>query len=236
MYTLLQNLLRGRSFNDGPVQIGIVGAGKFGTGLAVQLAAIDGINVGGVADLEPRHARHAWTAAGVPDDAVREVESASAVDECIRKGQPCVLADGTELARSELVELVVERHRLPFGRCPDRHHGHRARQARGDGQCGGGHHHRIHIAPARRLQGLGIHAGRRRPAGRHHEPGQLGAVAGIRSRGRRARDHHARRRSGGHPGHGPGSGLGLPTSKWRGGPSTRVCTTRSGTGPRPRSR
>ena len=49
MYTLLQNLLRGRLFNDGPVQIGIVGAGKFGTGLAVQLASIDGINVGGAA-------------------------------------------------------------------------------------------------------------------------------------------------------------------------------------------
>ena len=64
MYTLLQNLLRGRLFNDGPVQIGIVGAGKFGTGLAVQLAAIDGINVGGVADLEPRHARHAGPPAG----------------------------------------------------------------------------------------------------------------------------------------------------------------------------
>ncbi len=108
MYTLLQNLLRGRLFNDGPVQIGIVGAGKFGTGLAVQLAAIDGINVGGVADLELRHARHAWTAAGVPDDAVREVESASAVDDCIRNRQPCVLADGAELARSEIIELVVD--------------------------------------------------------------------------------------------------------------------------------
>ncbi len=108
MYGLLEAQLQARRDAGNPIRVGLVGAGKFGVGLAVQVAAMQGIQIAAVADLDLEHALHAYTACGISAEEVTIAEQARQVDACVDRQIPCVTQDALALIRGERIELVVE--------------------------------------------------------------------------------------------------------------------------------
>lgn len=108
MYNVLQERLAARCAADNPIRVGLIGAGKFGVGLAVQLAGMDGIELAAVADLDLARARHAYAAAGAAADDVRTADSAAAAERAVARRRPCISPDGLAVAACAPVEIVVE--------------------------------------------------------------------------------------------------------------------------------
>ena len=73
---MFQPMLAQRAEQGQPIRVGIVGAGKFGAGLAVQLAQMAGIEASIIADLDLDRARAAYAASRVPGEAVTASQTA----------------------------------------------------------------------------------------------------------------------------------------------------------------
>ena len=110
---MFQSLLAQRAAEDNPVRVGIIGAGKFGAGLVAQLSLMEGIEASAVADLDLGRARYAFTASQIPEDALCEARTASAVDQTIRSGKRLICDDGLLLTTCDLVDVVVEATGVP---------------------------------------------------------------------------------------------------------------------------
>ena len=109
---LSQQLVR-RAADHTPIRVGIVGAGKFGAGLAVQISRMQGMEVCAIADLSPDRARAAYTSGGLPGDAVRTVHSSGELADAIHSGNRSVTEDGLLLAASDLLDVLVEATGIP---------------------------------------------------------------------------------------------------------------------------
>jgi predicted homoserine dehydrogenase-like protein len=81
-----------------PIRIGLVGAGQMGRGFIAQVAGIPGMETVAVADVDPQRGLDAFREVGL-----EPVESLNG-----RPGPPAVTGDAAELARSEVVDAVVE--------------------------------------------------------------------------------------------------------------------------------
>ncbi|ETX09039.1 MAG: hypothetical protein ETSY2_01820, partial [Candidatus Entotheonella gemina] len=66
----LTQLLAKRLETSGPVRVGLVGAGKFGSMFLTQIPTTPGIEVTVIADLDPQRARHACATVGWDEDRV----------------------------------------------------------------------------------------------------------------------------------------------------------------------
>ncbi len=102
-----------RAAEGKPIRVGIIGAGKFGGGLVVQLAQMQGMVACAVADVDPERARQALLAAGVPADSIQAANSAPQLEEAIRRGKRAICEDGLLVAACEPVEVVVEATGIP---------------------------------------------------------------------------------------------------------------------------
>ena len=100
----LSSLLARRVSKHGPVRVGIIGAGKFGSMMLAQAQRIEGLHVVAVADLDVGKARAALDRVGWP----QERYAASTMGEAVKKGTTCVLQDSSELLAFPEVECVVE--------------------------------------------------------------------------------------------------------------------------------
>lgn len=96
---------------DAPIQVGLVGAGFFGSTFADQLERVPGMDLVAVADVRLENARGAFAEAGAPDP-VAEVETAPAVDRAVDAGERAVIDDGVELAAADL-DVLVEATGVP---------------------------------------------------------------------------------------------------------------------------
>lgn len=110
---MYQPLLAQRVAENRPIRVGIIGAGKFGVGLAVQLSRMRGVDVAAVADLNLDHARHAYAAGGLPGDGVQVAANLRELNAAIDARQPVILQDGLALAQADQVEVIVEATGLP---------------------------------------------------------------------------------------------------------------------------
>jgi predicted homoserine dehydrogenase-like protein len=97
-------LLARRAAANGPIRIGIVGAGKFGSMVLAQAQRIDGFHVVGVADLDVGKARASLTRVGWP----AERFAATSLGEAVRTGGTCVLDDALALASCAEIECIIE--------------------------------------------------------------------------------------------------------------------------------
>lgn len=109
---LSQKLLK-RAQSNNPIRVGIVGAGKFGSGLAVQISRMKGMKVCAIADFISDRARAAYTASGFPKSAVRSVRNKQELDDAIHSGNQSITEDGLLLATSDLLEVLVECTGIP---------------------------------------------------------------------------------------------------------------------------
>ena len=80
---------------DGPVRVGLIGAGKFGSMFLSQVRRLAGIHVVGIADLDPQTARSNLAYVGWPDDR----HAAGDLDTALRAGTTFVGDDAMALIR-----------------------------------------------------------------------------------------------------------------------------------------
>ncbi len=108
MYGTLQRGLQVRADASDPIRVGLIGAGKFGVGLSVQLGDMAGITLAAVADLSLERAQHAYTALGWDSKEIVFAESPDQVSEAVGRRQPCVSPNAQDVIGCEEIEIVVE--------------------------------------------------------------------------------------------------------------------------------
>lgn len=96
---------------EGEIQVGVIGAGLFGTNVTDQLARAPGMRVVGVADIEAEKARGAFAEAGIREPVV-DVETVAAAEAAVEKGNRVVFEDGQLLAETA-VDVIVEATGVP---------------------------------------------------------------------------------------------------------------------------
>ena len=100
----LSSLLAARVAERGPVCIGLIGAGKFGSMILSQARHIAGYHVVGIADLSPEKARAALARVGWPDNRA----TARSMAEAVRDGTTCLTDDAADLFACGEIDCIVE--------------------------------------------------------------------------------------------------------------------------------
>jgi predicted homoserine dehydrogenase-like protein len=100
----LSRLLAARVATRGPVRIGLIGAGKFGSMVLAQARHIDGLHVVGIADLDVGKVRASLARVGWPS----ERYGAATLDAAAREGTTCLLDDAVALAAFPEIECIIE--------------------------------------------------------------------------------------------------------------------------------
>jgi predicted homoserine dehydrogenase-like protein len=100
----LASLLQKRAAEAGPVRVGIIGAGKFGSMMLAQARHIAGYHVVGVADLNVAKARESLQRVGWEEDQY----SAKTLGEAYKTGKTCIVDNAAALTEFEGIECVIE--------------------------------------------------------------------------------------------------------------------------------
>ena len=100
--------LQARAEAGRPVTIGLAGCGQMGTDMVVQLNRMPGLRLGAVAEMRPPQAKAAAALAGFAEDATVYADTASAIDAAIARGKIAITSSPAELARSGLVDVVID--------------------------------------------------------------------------------------------------------------------------------
>jgi len=100
----LFSLLQARAAEQGPVQVGVIGAGKFASMFLTQAVGSAGLHVVGVADVDVSKAKAALGRTGWP----AERYAAGSLDEAVRTGGTAVIDSADDLIAYPAVEVVLE--------------------------------------------------------------------------------------------------------------------------------
>lgn len=93
---------------NGPVTIGLAGAGQMGTDIVVQLALIPGVRLGAVSEVRGEAAVEALLMSGRSRADIVEVSSATAVDAAIESGRVALTGDYKALCGAGLIDVVID--------------------------------------------------------------------------------------------------------------------------------
>ena len=104
---LVDHALKAREAEGRPIRVGIVGAGFMTQGLTNQICqSVPGMKVVAISNGKPDRARKIYQYAG--QDHVVEVTTQSELDQSIRANLPTITDDAFLLARSEVVDVIVD--------------------------------------------------------------------------------------------------------------------------------
>ena len=95
-----------------PIQVGIIGAGTFGTQIVAQTCRMQGMRIAAIADLKLERAVRALSLGGVPREDVQVAETARGIDQAMDRDRPAVTARAADLLGSR-VDVVVEATGIP---------------------------------------------------------------------------------------------------------------------------
>ena len=98
----LHQLLQKRVRDNNPVKVGIIGAGKFGTMFISQVRFTPGMQVIGIAELDPEKARQACLRTGWPEDALSPESSTDAINDAARVKKTAITEDAMALIAADL--------------------------------------------------------------------------------------------------------------------------------------
>lgn len=110
MYT---EILAKRAAEDRPIRVGIVGAGKFGSGFIAQIAQMRGMVTSVIADVNIDRARQVYAACGVPLEKQQVVQNLSQLNDAIRQGKPAIVEDALLITQAEGIEVICEVTGIP---------------------------------------------------------------------------------------------------------------------------
>jgi predicted homoserine dehydrogenase-like protein len=105
---MFHDLLLQREAAGKPIRVGVIGAGKFGASLVLQLFYMKGIRAAAIADLNLDRARQAYTSCGIPAEMICRVQKVEDLHEAILRGKQVITEDGLLLARCDFLDVVVE--------------------------------------------------------------------------------------------------------------------------------
>ncbi len=100
----LSALLQQRAERRDPIRVGLIGAGKFGAMYLAQARLTEGMQVLGIADLNPERAREICRRTGWPEERF----SAPSAEEAIRTGATWITDDAEALIKAEGLDVLVE--------------------------------------------------------------------------------------------------------------------------------
>ena len=97
--------LRARASAGNPIQVGIVGCGQMGSGLAHAVSCVVGMQVSAIADVDPARGLATFAALGVGADRVVAARTVVEAEDALRAGRRVVTEDA--LAMTEIPSLAV---------------------------------------------------------------------------------------------------------------------------------
>ena len=109
---MLTARLAAREAEGKPVRVGVIGAGRFGTMVISQLAAVRGMRPSVVADLSGERGMRALAHAGIPAERVVRAGEVTGINAAIARSAPVLTEDAQALCRSD-VDVVVEATGIP---------------------------------------------------------------------------------------------------------------------------
>ena len=105
--TSLSTKLASLEANGNPIQIGLIGAGKFGSMFISQCHLTPGMRLAGIADLSKDRAIASLERTGYPKDRYDETVSLS-IEDGIKAGKTAITTDSAELISAKGVDVILE--------------------------------------------------------------------------------------------------------------------------------
>ncbi|TGQ34252.1 MULTISPECIES: homoserine dehydrogenase [unclassified Mesorhizobium] len=97
-----------RAENQGPITIGLAGAGQMGTDIVVQVALMPGMRIGAISEVRPQAAIDAALLAGHDRSDIVQAGNAAAIDRAIEAGKIAVTEDLHALAAAGRIDVIID--------------------------------------------------------------------------------------------------------------------------------
>jgi predicted homoserine dehydrogenase-like protein len=105
---IIDTALNKRQKENRPIQVGLIGAGFMGRGIALQiLRSVPGMRLAAVANRTLSEAEKAYRQAGV-EGSISTVNNAAQLEECISNNRYAVSADASTLYKTENIDVIIE--------------------------------------------------------------------------------------------------------------------------------
>src|SRR5438067_8358294 len=104
---IVDNALKARAASGKPIQVGMIGAGFMGRGIANQIInSVPGMRLAAIANRTVAQAARAYTVAGEP--APREVTSPNELNDAIRRNNYAITEDPAVVCQAEGIDAIIE--------------------------------------------------------------------------------------------------------------------------------
>lgn len=97
-----------RAEQQGPITIGLAGAGQMGTDIVVQVALMPGMRIGAISEVRPQAAIDAALLAGHDQSDIVQAGNAAAIDRAIEAGKIAVTEDLHALAAAGRIDVIID--------------------------------------------------------------------------------------------------------------------------------
>ncbi|PBB93672.1 homoserine dehydrogenase [Mesorhizobium sp. WSM3864] len=97
-----------RAEKQGPITIGLAGAGQMGTDIVVQVALMPGMRIGAISEVRPQAAIDAALLAGHDRSDIVQTPNAPAIDRAIEAGKIAVTEDLHALAAAGRIDVIID--------------------------------------------------------------------------------------------------------------------------------
>ncbi|TIP93185.1 MAG: homoserine dehydrogenase, partial [Mesorhizobium sp.] len=97
-----------RAEQQGPITIGLAGAGQMGTDIVVQVALMPGMRIGAISEVRPQAAIEAALLAGHDRSDIVQAGNAAAIDRAIEAGKIAVTEDLHALAAAGRIDVIID--------------------------------------------------------------------------------------------------------------------------------
>ncbi|RWM24074.1 MAG: homoserine dehydrogenase [Mesorhizobium sp.] len=97
-----------RAEKQGPITIGLAGAGQMGTDIVVQVALMPGMRIGAISEVRPQAAIDAALLAGHDRSDIVQAGNAAAIDRAIEAGKIAVTEDLNALAAAGRIDVIID--------------------------------------------------------------------------------------------------------------------------------
>ena len=103
----LYRLLQARADEGRPIRVGVIGAGKFSSMFLSQVRLTPGMQLVGIAELDPEKAKQACLRTGWPEEALAFGTSAAAIEDGAKQKKTVITSDARQLIEARL-DVIVE--------------------------------------------------------------------------------------------------------------------------------
>ncbi len=99
--------LKRRENANAPIKVGVIGAGKFSSMFLSQAVRTPGIQLVGIAEIDPQKAKESCVRVGWPEETLANAKNANEINDIASSGKVAITEDSMELINSE-AEVILE--------------------------------------------------------------------------------------------------------------------------------